>query len=215
LYALRRRDERPSPKPKPKSVPKPSPEMLEVMTRARGNLERIVACLKKEKYRFLRPRGVLAKPTARSKREVVKLEKLVGPLPASLRAAYEVIVACDLRGTHASFGCTACIELAGESEKNGVWYTDPFVLVPPSVSLADAEDHADDEADYTLAWSGDAVAKAGYSGGQYSLDMSDDGSAFVAELRRVFEWGGFPGFSAIEGPLPPLVRTLQTLCEPI
>jgi hypothetical protein len=202
------------PKPARPATPKravrdASPAMLELMTRARGNLERIVQELKKQKYRFERPRAVLAKPTAKSKRSLLRLERELGPLPHSLRAAYEVIVACDLRGTHPTF------------EKD--WYTDPFALLPVESVLEDAEDA---EGEHSVVISGDAIAKAGFSGGTYTIDVPNDaddanlaGAAaeetFVQYLQRSFEWGGFPGFSNIDAPLPVLVQKLRDVCEPI
>jgi hypothetical protein len=198
--------------------------MTATMTKARQNLECIVARLKQRGYMFVAPRDVLLRPTTASKRALARLEKAVGPLPASLRAAYEIIVGCDLRGSHPEWARFASVELAGAKEP--IWHTDPFVLIP-AVSLVDeAEEHSGDEAAYALAFAPDDVGKAGYSGGGVTIDVPCDEAdpiieglhdemTFVGHLREVFRWGGFPGFARIDPRPRALLDELASLCTPI
>jgi hypothetical protein len=194
------------------------------MRRARGNVERIAAHLKKEGYLFAPPARPLERPAGA--RVLARLEKARGPLPLALRCAFEVLGGCDLRGTHPAWKATAFVGLHAEAEATRVWYTDPLVLLPASALVDEACDHEDDEAQLDLAIAPDATGKAGFSGGALTvlvpdatidpaLSGGDAEESLVEHLRRAFAWGGFPGFAKIRGRPRALIDALVALCEPL
>jgi hypothetical protein len=200
----------------PKRVPPPKPKDADVlavresMRRARANLQRIVAELRALGYTFDATEPLGDPPAAKT---VTAIEKaLHGPLPVSLRAAFEIIGACDLTGAFP--GHPASLE------------SDAFVLVDAKSALEEALDEGDGEAQVSLAIAPDIVGKAGFSGGQEvvlvpdgSLDAPVVGVAgeplFLDRLREVFRWGGFPGLAGAKGELGATVRRLAEVCEPI
>lgn len=94
--------------------------------------------------------------------------------------------------------------------------SDPLVVWPAIEALADEEPESDDEDEpaFSLGFAPDALHKANVSGGDgphigfgdagMDAPMSGDdwnGTPFVAYLRAVFVWGGFPGLR--DEPNPP------------
>jgi len=183
--------------------------MRGIMEVARQNFERIIYVLRGHDYQFARPDSILGVATEHNRDAIGLLETAIGPLPAALRAAYEIIVHIDLRGTAPLWPKAA----------------DPFVLQPADSLVDDAQDHTGDIAQYTLALSGDALAKDGYSAGSYNILVpsdQDDPALTAGEytgtllgyLRHTFNWGGFPGLAQHDTP-PQLLNALRGVCVPI
>jgi hypothetical protein len=179
------------------------------MRRARANLERVVVELRALGYTFdAKPLG-----TPASAKTVDAIEKaLGGPMPVSLRAAFEILGPCNLMGAFP--GHPRSLE------------SDAFVLVDAKSALSQALDEGGREAQVSLGIAPDAVGKAGFSGGQEAV-LVPDGSLdarvigipkepfFLDRLRHVFRWGGFPGLARAKGKRGVTVRRLAAVCEPI
>lgn len=132
----------------------------ETMRRVRRNLERIVRRLGEQGYVFRYPDRVLEPLLADASKRLARIEKIVGPVPMALRAAYEEIGACDLQGTHPAWTHVAC-------------NLDPLVLVSSSVITEDIEDEGSEGDAIDVALSGDALTKAGFSGGTFDVRLPD------------------------------------------
>jgi hypothetical protein len=180
------------------------------MKKARANLERIVRELHEIGYVFSAKKP-LGRPA--SARTLSALEKAVGgPLPVSLRMAFEWVGSCDLTGTFP--GQAASLR------------SDAFVLVDAKSILEEALENADGEVPWQLAFAPDAVGKAGFSGGQETIVVPDgsldarvegvDGKPFFLDrMREVFRAGGFPGLAKQRGELATVVRRLAGVCVAI
>lgn len=72
----------------------------ETMTRARRNVETIVARLRELGYRFASPGQEIVPPDAALLARLDRLEAAAGPLPLALRAFFEVVGSVDLTGSH-------------------------------------------------------------------------------------------------------------------
>lgn len=140
-----------------------------------------------------------------------KLENLTGGcMPISLRAWYEQVGAVSLVGAHEVLNPRGC-EIA-----------DPLVVYPldPALTAESVEDAVDDggRLEYYIAASDRTKANL-LGGGFYSI-MIPNASAdaplenewrhttFVDYLRRVFEWGGFPGWERDANPPRDLIARL-------
>ena len=195
----------------------------ETMLRVRRNLERIVERLREHGYVFRHPDRVLAAPLPDARKLLDRIEKLVGPMPIALRAAYEIIGACNLQGTHPAWPAVACIDLPGVPKDAPIWSTDPLVLVSLRATAGDADDLGHGRSLNVLI-SGDAETKAGYSGGTYGVRMPDGaadppldgaGSTLVGHLRQAIAHGGFAGFAKIADRPEAMLRALTDGLEPI
>ncbi len=194
------------------------------MIAARACLERIVERLAKSGYRFVRPDHALTAPPAGVRDQLDELESLVGALPLSLRAAYEHLGAIDLRGDHPAWPRSADVGLRPAASERDVWLTDPLVLVPVAAILDDVEEGS--RAPFHLAFAGDPLTKAGYSGGTYQVTLpclaadavvegEAHGRTFVEHLRVALRNGGFAGFEGMRDAPRPLLDALVAGCPPI
>lgn len=208
-----------APRPARTATPSLDPALAAAMRTARANVERVTRRLRREGYVFAPPRRPIARPAPKL---AARLERAVGPLPAVLRALYEVFGGCDLRGTHPDWRGTAHVELRERRPPLHVWYTEPLVILPLASVLDEALDDAADGAAIDLPLAPDRVAKAGLSGGSITVALpardADPALAgaegrLLEHLRVALRWGGFPGFAAVDDP-PPLIAELAALCEP-
>ena len=147
-----------------------------------------------------------------------------GPLPISLRAWYEVVGGVSLIGSHTllndvDFGNRGGlrmgiggmqVQLPGMQPVPPQPATtqdiapDPLVIVPLEELLSQASEDEDGGGDLQLVIAPDDLHKANISGDAYYIHLPDakadfvfdDGrrDSFVNYLRRVFQWGGFPGW---------------------
>lgn len=191
---------------------------LRSMGEVRAELDRIVGTLRRLGYRFV-DSDPLPAPAANVRAQLERLESTGGPLPLSVRAAYEVIGPVNLAGWHPRWPVPAHVD-AGADASTPFWPTDPLSLVPLELLIETAEDTASPDTTYRLAISADDYGKAGFSGGQHSFEMpcprADtrlDGAhgspMFVAYLAESLRWGGFPGFARIEKRPTPFLRALR------
>lgn len=207
--------------PRAKSSGALDPALVAAMKRARGNVERVARRLRREGYLLAPPGRALARPAPSL---VARLDRALGPLPAALRALYEVFGGCDLRGTHPGWRGTAHVGLRAEADASLVWYTNPLVVLPLGAVLGEALEDAGAGAAVDLPIAPDATGKAGFSGGSITVGLPSDAAdpvldgadagTLLEHLREAFRWGGFPGFATIEDR-PPLVAELAALCEPL
>ena len=97
-------------------------------------------------------------------------------------------------------------ELASPDEKVA-WLTDPLVLPSIEDFIEEAEDQASNGCLHCVL-SGDAMTKAGYSGGVYEVSLPDPAAdavvmgepkdrRLVDYLRRSMKNGGFAGFAGV------------------
>jgi hypothetical protein len=193
------------------------PIVLHAMRDVRAELERIVGVLARLGYRFVTD-DPLPPPADNARAQLTRLESLGGPLPLSVRAAYEVIGPVHLAGWHPRWPVPAHVN-AGADASTTFWPTDAFSLVPLELLIEHAEDNAAPDTTYRLAISPDDYGKAGFSGGHYSFEMpcprADtrlDGAhgspMFIAYVAESLRWGGFPGFARVERRPADFLRAL-------
>ncbi len=181
----------------------------ETMRRVAHNIEVIAARLPSIGYRFgyeadedeeedslstpYRP------PSPNAAEQVAELESLVGALPLSLRAWYEVGGSVDFIGFHKLW--------------SGI-YTDPLVISSVEYALEEcrdwqyqvSENGPDEVGPYEAELAPDFYHKDNVSGGApYGIELPNAAADavllnewhdanFVEYLRECFRWGGFPGF---------------------
>jgi hypothetical protein len=216
----------------------------ETMTRARANVERIISFLREHDYLFgydPKPYSDTAPPwvpPAADVNEKLKwLRALIGPVPLSLRAWWEIVGFVSLYGTFAP----------GESDPLPL--TDPLMfssLEGVLFAIADLYERErlppnevgpDGRLGLPIQICPDAYTKSKYSGGiGYELWLPDGRAdaplrnvpvllpspplaiprpprvyleeTFVSYLRRSFQWAGFPG---IPYWCPSMTRRLEPL----
>jgi len=147
-------------------------------------------------------------PSGQVRKQVARLEKIVGSLPLSLRAFYEVVGAVDWIGTHPS--------LAPDSSDI---CPDPLVVFSIEDTLEEGEQGME-EGDAFVTIAPDDLHKADTSGGDpYQIAVPDpraDGELlnerhqlfFVDYLRLCFRFGGFPGYEGIDRGVPAEIEAL-------
>ena len=175
----------------------------ETMGRVRHNVELVVQRLDTLGYQFVdAPVARWSPPPAETHEQLAALEALVGPVPLSIRAFYEVLGAVNLLGHHPAL----------ERRPDDAWdaLPDPLVIFPLYSLIDDCRERLDDpEWDHAqpldLALAPDILHKADISGGGpygiYVPDASADAlireewheTTFVNYLRVCLRWGGFPG----------------------
>ncbi len=163
----------------------------------------------RKRKRPLEDKRVFCPPDKATPKQLAKLEKLAGgPMPISLRAWYEQVGGVSLMGSHPVLNPKE----AKESE-----LPDPLVLIPLEEMLMQCEDEEGDGLQIMIA--PDALHKADISGDAYYLTLPDNGADFVFDdgsgatfvnyLRKVFAWGGFPGWAQAANPPRELIAQLS------
>jgi hypothetical protein len=195
------------------TIPMPREDALTVaramMRRVRQNIEILEERLRSIDYPFehaARPSGdgylarykaVYAPPTSATPDVLDEVEQLVGALPLSVHAWYLEVGAVNFQ--------SAGYEAMGECD-------DPLMVSPLEYLLKEAREWLDrpekDRITYPFSWefAPDVLHKANVSGGPpYRIALSAPGAdgiveedtwgqiPFVQYLRKVMEWGGFPG----------------------
>jgi hypothetical protein len=203
---------------------------VEMMHRARHNVEILIGRLKELRYRFANPEGPWTPPGPWIVKALDELEARFGPLPIVIRAWYERVGEVDFTGAYPRLSQFHGLDWDG-SEELGC-YSDPLTagwLASLQRGLASFYiNHGDwDEMErmerenpppYGIDFGMSAINKANHSGAgsvQVMLpnpgfdapliDWDGDwmGTFFVPYLRTCFAWGGFPGFRNIpEGDRP-------------
>jgi hypothetical protein len=189
----------------------------ETMRRARINVERIYSRLKEQGYEFEHPEWAWNPATPSDAKAVREIEALVGPMPLSLRAWYEIVGSVWWTGRHpawASFGPE----------------TDALVITPISHVRDECDEWLEDREEryeeysqfFHIEISPDRLHKANISGGPaYAVACGSacaDGLVkeesrrlkFVPYLRVCFRNGGFPG---LEGYAASDHETVKKLTE--
>jgi hypothetical protein len=100
---------------------------------------------------------------------------------------------------------------------------DPLVIAPLDALVGEVDDGESGSGEYIIA--PDDLQKADISGGVYAVALPDGnadvvfpdwkGDYFVAYLRRVFAWGGFPGWERHGHPPSELIRELTHDLTPL
>jgi len=142
------------------------------------------------------------------------LEGRIGAVPASLQLFWKTVGAVDLRGHDPSWERTTFYT---RPEDEPLWLSDPLCVYSIDVALEEALDSDFDAADvlpddhYGLVISGDAMAKAGYSGGVLLLrtpnprldaTVEPTGQTVLEMIQHAVRWRGFPGFAHTVGRPP-------------
>ena len=138
-------------------------------------------------------------------------DELRGPLPLSLRAWYETVHHVSFLGSHPVLNPNS---LDGLKPGRGV-LPDPLAIQ----ALEEVTRGFDEPGPCFISF--DDVGKFDFSGGgQYCVRLPDKGADvifedwkkdyFVEYLRRVFRWGGFPGWERDPHPPIELIRELST-----
>lgn len=202
--------ERPAPKraaPR-RAAPEPKAAWIASMRDVRASLERLVAHLRGEGYRFAAGRHALRAPTGKTLRAIAAIERAAGPVPAALRAFWAIVGAVDLRGEDPRWPRRAVVGRSVPSVEADLWLTDPLVVAGAEAVSLELEDVVRD-APNALSIAPDRLGKAGYSAGELRvwLPAKDDdpileggevdGERFTGYVARALGWAGFPGFGAI------------------
>lgn len=195
----------------------------ETMQRVKRNIEKIIERLKAENYRFQKPNEARVPPGWLTSWNIKKLEKLVGPVPLSIKCFYRIVGTVNLNGSHPSW-----------SQKD---YPDPLMIDTPIGYFPTyayrewkemyEEPDRDKQKNFRMELAPDYYHKANVSGGSpYSVELPN-GSAdcrllgekhktsFVNYLRVAFKWGGFPGFERSKNPPRKFISELTEGLEPI
>lgn len=180
----------------------------DIMLQARKSLENIVSRLEKSGYVFAYPKYVALPPPQNIRDQINELESIVGTMPLSIRTAFEYLGSWNLMGQHPDWPKSANIKLRPIKNENDIWFTDPFVFTTIETILEDTEGW-DRIEKFPLTFSGDAMTKAAYSGGIYSIlipCVANDAPIIGANNQRLFieylqlslNYGGFAGFEEIQ-----------------
>jgi hypothetical protein len=164
----------------------------------------------------LKDKHVFYPPDKATAKQIARLEKLAGgPMPMSLRAWYEGVGGVSLMGSH---------PLLNPKQANENDLPDPLVMISLEEMLAmiDGEGEGDG---VQIMVAPDALHKADISGDGYYLRLPDRGADFVFDdgsgvtfvnyLRRVFAWGGFPGWEQAKNPPRDLIAQLSNGLAPV
>lgn len=176
----------------------------ETMTRARHNVELIVARLRQNGYEFAHPDLAFVPATADAAERLDIIEAKVGVMPISLRIWQEQVGGVCLLGTHPDWARTGYA-----NDEAYPIYTDPLCVDPLYEIERQVEDWGDlfEEGEFAFDIAPDLLHKANISGsGPVQIDVPNlamDGTVsdtnynmpLVAYLRNSFKWGGFPGFA--------------------
>jgi hypothetical protein len=176
----------------------------ETMTRARHNVELLVARLRQNGYEFADPGDEFIPAPSDAASRLDEIEAGVGLMPLSLRVWQELVGGIYLLGTHPDWART------GYANDDGYpIYTDPLCVDPLYEIERQVEDwgYLFEEGKFAFDIAPDLLYKANISGsGPIQISVPNpaiDGMVsdinynmpFVAYLRNSFKWGGFPGFA--------------------
>jgi hypothetical protein len=182
--------------------------------RAKRKTEAVQAAAKRRKHP-LEDKHVFCPPDKATSKQIAKLEKLAGgPMPISLRAWYEEVGGVSLMGSH---------PVLNPKQPNENELPDPLVLLPLEAMLEQSGEAEGDGLEIVIA--PDALHKADISGDAYYLRLPDSGADFVFDdgngatfvnyLRKVFSWGGFPGWEQARNPPRELIAELSDGLLPV
>lgn len=178
-----------------------SAELQARIDRVHRGIQGVVRNLHALGYQFSRPRDVLPGPEPGTDAAVKFLEQAVGPLPRAITLFWSRVGSVDLGGHHPTWsGCN---------------FPDPLIVYPPSVAIAELEEHASDREErdrcglsYCIPIAPDALHKADVSGGKWynisvpsvvddpPLNDEPHATTFLDYLDIALGQGGFPGLAA-------------------
>jgi hypothetical protein len=188
----------------------------ETMARVHENVRLLVERLNALGYRFS-SNPPHQPPGKQTWKELQQLERLVGPLPLSLRAFYDVVGGVDLLGRHPTL------------VPRNSWWTrkrassippDPLLVYGVSDALQEAESMDDDERE-EITIAPDDLHKENVSGGDpYTIAIPDlradalvlnerHNLLFVDYLRLCCRFGGFPGYEGVDRDVPAEIDQLR------
>lgn len=172
----------------------------ETMVRVRQNVEELHKRLKNVGYEFQYPALVHLPPAPEVQRRLDEQESMIGPIPLSLRAFYEIVGTVDFTQSWAQLVQYQRPERESAPELLYLGEYDPLVVGP----LPEQPELGSEPGHYFLAC--DEFHKANYSGGEnYHIALPDAradfpisgmygiAEFFVPYLRATFEGGGFRG----------------------
>jgi hypothetical protein len=179
------------------------------MRRVELDVREVTARLRALGYRFADDADAHDPPGSSIHRQLARLEKKVGAIPLSLRAFYEVVGAVNWIGEH-----------AGLAPRDSSVAPDPLVVYPIEAALADG-DESFAEGEGCLIIAPDDLQKSNTSGGEpYEIAIPNLGADakllnerhglyFVAYLRMLFRFGGFPGYEGVDVAVPTEIAMLS------
>ncbi|MDA8218193.1 MAG: hypothetical protein M0Z94_11310 [Dehalococcoidales bacterium] len=225
----------------------------EAMLRARENVAKIIAFLERQGYFFFgpipnddgRPGEPWLPPGPATSEQLQRLRALVGPLPLSLHAWWEIVGSVSLQGVFD--------DARGKGDDPRGWslpMNDPLYVDPLEYALQQVEEQLADGADPSgpdgllIDLAPDLYHKSHVSGGApYAVRLphgridtpllnvrillpvpqeaqrpyTEVGTSetFVEYLRRSFQWAGFPGFAFLPDPQMERLRPLFAKVLPI
>jgi len=186
----------------------------ETMRRVDLNVREVTARLRALGYRFAYDADAHDPPGPSIHRQITRLEKKTGAIPLSLRAFYEVVGTVNWMGEH-----------AGLAPRESSVAPDPLVVYPIEAALADGDESFED-GEGSIVVAPDDLHKSNTSGGEpYEIAIPGSGADgkllnerhdlyFVAYLRMVFRFGGFPGYEGIDVAVPAELAALRANLHP-
>jgi hypothetical protein len=191
----------------------------ETMRRVQDNCSELISRLKTMEYKFgvypdgsygYYSAGSMVAPTTETYDTVDALKDIVGPLPLSLEAFWQIVGSVDFVG-----------------KKEG-WPIglDPLVVEPPEGALdwIEGGEFDPEEEQVEAALAPDDLHKDNISGGNpYSVLLPDPSADFIFQYEfhhmyfvpylrmSILQWGGFPGLEAQEPPFEPLADLIDGL----
>jgi hypothetical protein len=193
----------------------------ETMTRARHNVELLVARLRGNGYKFAYPLNkVFAPPPTDVAEQISLLEELVGTIPLSIRVWFGLVGEVNLMGTHPDWMVEGYnFEIASDDEYGKeLVTTEPLQVngVEQQTKWYEIWKTSSYKWIFGLDIADEAATRSSFSGGNADIievpDANVDGyinegqsdikrETFVQYLRRSFLWGGFPGFAGADAYL--------------
>ena len=195
----------------------------ETMERVRRNVERLRHELPQLGFVFANPDAVLTPPSANVIEAIMRVERVVGPLPLSVPAFWTVVGSVDLSGMHRDWPHRLLDPLMVEFDADYV--------IDTYEDMIEQGAHSPGEP-FALDFAPDDLHKADISGGPpYAIEVPNarvDGlvvweihqTTFVNYLRTVMQFAGLGGLSPTKRhghqvlPVPSEVLELAAQLEP-
>lgn len=196
----------------------------ETMTRVQQNIVQIYNRLVEIGYEFEMMEGIdkpIIPPAPYIKEQIREIESIVGIIPLSLKAWYEMVGTVSFLGRHPKWD-------------TGIYY-DPLFVSPIETALMEydewrilLEKYGEEKiGPYCISIAPDYYHKANISGGEpYKMAIPNAAidakllnerhdTTFVEYLRICFTWGGFPGLENSSNNLPEVLDYLTKDLLPI
>jgi hypothetical protein len=176
----------------------------ETMLRVRENIQTLITRLHSIDYQFRNPEYAHVAPKPDVQNHLARLEQIVGPIPLSLRAWYEVVGSVDLTGSHLNF--LDFFDLAPLPDPLATYSIERVVALCVQEYGSHGHKYHGSDKMFMVPIGPDEYRKVDMSGGDSYEIVAPNHSAdalllnswhkttFIGYLRVCLRWGGFAGF---------------------